>query len=134
MESKSNIDSPKIGSERSFGVVFSIVFLIFALYPFSSFYKVNIYLLTISLGFFIIAFLAPQYLKLLNRLWFKFGLFLGSIFAPIAMGIIYFLAILPTGLIMRLLKKDLLNLKLSKKRKSYWIEREDPIGSMKNQF
>jgi hypothetical protein len=69
-----------------------------------------------------------------NKLWFKFGIFLGSIIAPIVILIVYFITVIPTGLIMRLLGKDLLRQKLDKNTKSYWIERREPIGSMKNQF
>ena len=81
-----------------------------------------------------LALLAPRALSSPNKLWFKFGLLLGSIVAPIVMALIYFVTILPTGLIMRLLGKDLLKPKLDKNAKSYWIERTEPVGSMKNQF
>ena len=69
-----------------------------------------------------------------NKLWLKFGLLLGSIVAPIVMSFVYFVTVVPTGLIMRLLGKDLLTQKLDKNAKSYWIERSEPMGSMKNQF
>jgi hypothetical protein len=84
--------------------------------------------------FLLLALLAPRILSSPNKLWFKFGLLLGSIVAPIVMALIYFVTILPTGLIMRLLGKDLLKPKLDKNAKSYWIERTEPVGSMKNQF
>jgi hypothetical protein len=76
----------------------------------------------------------PNVLSLPNKLWFKFGIVLGSIIAPIIMALVYFLTVLPTGFIMRLLGKDLLKQKLDKKDKSYWIERSESMGSMKNQF
>jgi hypothetical protein len=126
--------SNKQSSETSFGVVFSIVFLIFSLYPLINSEGLRIWALVVSCIFFFIAFVAPKALVLPNKIWFKFGLLLGSIVAPIVMILVYFVTVLPTGLIMRLLGKDLLMQKLDKNTKSYWIERSEPMGSMKNQF
>jgi hypothetical protein len=121
-------------SEKSFGVVFSIVFLIVALYPLLTSAGLHSWALVVSIIFLLLAFLAPKILVLPNKLWFKFGLLIGSIVAPIVMSLIYFITVVPTGLFMRLLGKDLLKQKLDKNAKSYWIERKEPIGSMKNQF
>jgi predicted membrane metal-binding protein len=121
-------------SEKSFGVVFSIVFLIVALYPLINSESLRIWALVVSIIFFLLAFLAPKILVLPNKLWFKFGLLIGSIVAPIVMAFVYFVTVLPTGLIMRLLGKDLLKQKLDKNAKSYWVKRSEPMGSMKNQF
>jgi hypothetical protein len=121
-------------SEKSFGVVFSIVFLIVALYPLINSESLRIWALVTSIIFFFLAFLAPKILVLPNKLWFKFGLLIGSIVAPVVMAFVYFFTILPTGLIMRLLGKDLLKQKLNKNAKSYWIKRSEPMGTMKNQF
>ena len=126
--------STEQSSEKSFGVVFSIVFLIVALYPLINSEGLRIWALVVSIIFFLLAFLGPKILVLPNKLWFKFGLLLGSIVAPIVMAFVYFVTVLPTGLIMRLLGKDLLKQKLDKNAKSYWIERKEPMGSMKNQF
>jgi hypothetical protein len=126
--------STEQSSEKSFGVVFSIVFLIVALYPLINSEGLRIWALVASIIFFLLAFLAPKILVLPNKLWFKFGLLIGSIVAPIVMAFVYFVTVLPTGLIMRLLGKDLLKQKLDKNAKSYWIERKEPMGSMKNQF
>ena len=122
------------GSEKSFGIVFSIVFLIVALYPLIDSEGLRIWALIISTIFLLLAFIAPNTLSLPNKLWFKFGILLGSIIAPIIMALVYFLTVLPTGLIMRLFGKDLLKQKLDKNTKSYWMERSEPMGSMKNQF
>ena len=122
------------GSERSFGIVFSIVFLIIALYPLSDSQTPHLWAVIVSTIFLLLAFLVPKTLSLPNKLWFKFGILLGSIIAPIVMILVYVISILPTGLIMRLLGKDLLQQKLDKNAKSYWIDRKEPIGSMKNQF
>jgi len=126
--------STEQSSEKSFGVVFSIVFLIVALYPLITSAGLRIWALVVSIIFFLLAFLAPKILVLPNKLWFKFGLLIGSIVAPIVMAFVYFVTVLPTGLIMRLLGKDLLKQKLDKNAKSYWVKRSEPMGSMKNQF
>ena len=132
-ETTSYIQSEK-PSEKSFGVIFSIVFLVVSLYPLINSESLRIWALVVSIIFFLLAFLAPKILVFPNKLWFKFGLLLGSIVAPIVMAFVYFVTVLPTGLIMRLLGKDLLKQKLDKNAKSYWIERKEPMGSMKNQF
>jgi len=127
--------STEESSEKSFGVVFSIVFLIVSLFPpLINSEGLRIWALVVSIIFFLLAFLAPKILVLPNKLWFKFGLLIGSIVAPIIMAFVYFVTVLPTGLIMRLLGKDLLKQKLNKNAKSYWIKRSEPMGSMKNQF
>ena len=126
--------STEQSSEKSFGVVFSIVFLIVALYPLINSESLRIWALVVSIIFFLLAFLVPKILVLPNKLWFKFGLLIGSIVAPIVMAFVYFVTVLPTGLIMRLLGKDLLKQKLDKNAKSYWVKRSEPMGSMKNQF
>ena len=126
--------STEQSSEKSFGIVFSIVFLIVALYPLINSAGLRIWALVVSIIFFLLAFLAPKILVLPNKLWFKFGLLIGSIVAPIVMAFVYFVTVLPTGFIMRLLGKDLLKQKLDKNAKSYWIKRSEPMGSMKNQF
>ena len=124
----------KEGGNRSFGIVFSTVFLILALYPLINSEGVRIWAIAISAIFLLLALIVPKTLSIPNKLWFKFGVLLGSIIAPIVMAIVYFLTVLPTGLIMRLLGKDLLKQKLDKNAKSYWIKRSEPMGSMKNQF
>ena len=121
-------------SPKSFGVVFSIVFLIVALYPLTNSEDIRLWAIIVSAVFLLLAFVVPNVLSLANKLWFKFGILLGSIIAPIVMALVYFLTVLPTGLIMRLLGKDLLKQKLDKSSESYWIERNEPMGSMKNQF
>ena len=133
----SEIDSHipiEISSEKSFGVLFAIVFLIISLYPLIKDKELHLWALIVSAFFLLLALLSPKLLVLPNKLWFKFGILLGSIVAPIVMALIYFLTVLPTGLIMRLLGKDLLRQKINKDSKSYWIKRTEPMGSMKNQF
>ena len=123
----------KIGSNKSFGIVFFIVFLLIAIYPLIDNGELRIWSLIIAIIFFILGLINSNVLTPLNKLWFKFGLLLGKIVSPLIMGIIFFLVVTPTALIMRIIGKDLLNLKFNNK-KSYWIEKTGPKSKMKNQF
>ena len=127
------MDNVKIASNRSFGVVFFVVFLIFALYPLINNGDIRIWSLVISLVFFILGILNSKILTPLNKFWFKFGIFLGKMISPVIMGAIFFLVVTPIGIIMRLFGKDILNLKYQN-IKSYWIEKNGPKSKMKNQF
>ena len=127
------MDDIKISSNRSFGIVFFIVFILIAFYPLINQGEVRIWSIVISLFFFILGIANSKILTPLNRIWFKFGLFLGKIISPIIMGIIFFLVVTPIGLIMRLFGKDVINLKFDS-NKSYWIEKTEPKSNMKNQF
>ena len=127
------MDDIKISSNRSFGIVFFIVFLLIALYPLTYSQDIRIWSVIISIIFLVLGLFNSKILTPLNKLWFKFGIFLGKIISPIIMGIIFFLVVTPIGLLMRLLRKDLLNLKYNN-NKSYWIEKNGPKSKMKNQF
>ena len=127
------MDDIKISSNRSFGIVFFVVFLLIALYPLLNGQEIRLWALIISAVFLILGLLKSKLLTPLNKLWFRFGIFLGKIISPIIMGFIFFLVVTPIGLIMRLLGKDVLNLKYNKE-KSYWIEKDGPKSKMKNQF
>ena len=127
------MDDIKISSNRSFGIVFFVVFLLIALYPLIHNEEIRIWSLIISLIFLILGLINSKILNPLNKLWFKFGILLGKIVSPIIMGIIFFLVVTPIGFIMRILGKDLLNLKFNT-NKSYWIEKTGPKSKMKNQF
>ena len=127
------MDDVKISSNRSFGIVFFAVFLIIATYPLIHSGDVRIWSAIISFIFLVLGLLNSKILTPLNKLWFKFGIFLGTIISPIIMAIIFFLVVTPIGLIMRLLGKDVLNLKYNKNQ-SYWIEKNGPKSKMKNQF
>ena len=123
----------KLPTNRNFGIVFSVVFLLIALWPLLKQNDVRIWSLIISIIFLILGLLNSSILLPLNKLWFKFGILLGSIVAPIVMGIVYFLVVTPTGLIMRMLRKDLLNLKKNNKN-TYWIDKDNSNSNLKNQF
>ena len=123
----------KISSNRSFGIVFFIVFLIVAIYPLINNADLRIWSLIISIIFLILGLINSKFLTPLNKLWFKFGLLLGRLISPIIMGIIFFFVVTPIGLILRIFGKDVLNLKKNNS-KSYWIKKNGPISKMKNQF
>ena len=127
------MDDIKISSNRSFGVVFFIFFVLIALYPLLKGNDLRIWSLLISFSFLILGVINSRILTPLNKLWFKFGLLLGKIVSPIIMGIIFFMIVTPIGVIMRLLNKDLLNLKYNQQN-SYWIKKTGPKSKMKNQF
>ena len=127
------MDEIKISSNRSFGIVFFIVFLLIGTYPLLNNDHVRIWSLIISIVFLILGLLNSKILLPLNKIWFKFGILLGKIVSPLIMGLIFFVVVTPIGLLMRLFNKDLLNLKFNK-RKSYWIEKSEPKSKMKNQF
>ena len=127
------MDEIKISSNRSFGIVFFIVFLLIALYPLLKGNDLRIWSLVISFVFLVLGLINSKILTPLNRLWFKFGLLLGKFISPLIMGIIFFVVVTPIGIIMRLLKKDLLNLNYNKKE-TYWIDKTGHKSKMKNQF
>ena len=127
------MDDIKISSNRSFGIVFFIVFLLIALYPLINKGELRLWSLIISFIFFILGILNSKILKPLNKFWFKFGIFLGKIVSPIIMGIIFFFVVTPIGVLMRIFGKDVLNLKYNND-KSYWIKKTGPKSKMKNQF
>jgi len=127
------MDDVKIGSNRSFGIVFFIVFLLIAFYPLLNDRSIHIWSLIISLIFLTLGIINSSILSPLNKIWFKFGILLGKIISPLVMGIIFFIVVTPIGILMKILKKDLLNLKYNN-NKSYWIEKNEPKSKMKNQF
>ena len=120
-------------SNRSFGLLFASIFFIISLYPLLNNENIRVWSLIVSLIFFILGFSGSNLLTPLNKLWFKFGILLGKIFSPLIMVAIFFFVVTPIGVFMRILRKDLLNLKFNKSS-SYWIKKEGPKSSMKNQF
>ena len=126
--------SVKISSNRSFGLLFFIVFLAISLWPLKSQEDLRLWAFILALIFFVLGILNSKFLTPLNKLWMKFGIFLGSIVSPFVMGVVFFIVVTPTGLIMRFLGKDLLRIKKSKFVSTYWISREKQNNTMKRQF
>ena len=120
-------------SNKSFGIVFFFVFFLVGIYPLLYSNDLRLWSLFLSFIFLILGLMNSKILTPLNWIWFKFGIILGKVFSPIVMGIIFFLVVTPIGLIMRILRKDILNLKFNK-NDSYWIDKKGPKSMMKNQF
>lgn len=127
------MEKQKIPSNKNFGITFSIFFLIITFYIFINHEKLNLWILGMSVIFLILGITDSKLLLPANKMWFKFGIFLGKIVSPLVMGIIFFLVITPIGLILRIFRKDVLKLKFSND-KSYWIDKDGPKSKMKNQF
>ena len=123
----------KIGSNKSFGIVFFVVFLLIGIYPILKDGNIRIWSLVIAIIFLFLSLTKPRILTPLNKVWIKFGLFLGKIISPIVMGVIFFSVVTPTSFFMKIFGKDLLNLKYNN-NKTYWIEKSGPKSKMKNQF
>ena len=121
-------------SNRSFGLLFFIVFLILGLWPLNSGENLNFYFLAISMIFLILGLINSKLLSPFNKFWIKLGVILGNIIAPIVMALVYFVILTPVSLIVRLFGKDLLALRFLKKKETYWITRKKTLGSMKKQF
>jgi len=121
-------------SNRSFGLLFFIVFIAVGLWPLTKSEEANIYLILISLFFLIFGLINSKILSPFNKVWIKFGEILGLIIAPIIMALVYFIILTPISLIVRIFGKDLLGLKFLKKRDTYWIKRVKKLGTMKKQF
>ncbi len=124
----------KVGSERNFGLVFAAVFALIGLWPLIGGSGPRWIVLAISLLLIAIAMVRPSLLTVPNRLWFRFGMLLGAIVAPIVMGLVFLIAFLPIGLIMRAVGKDLLSIRMQPDADSYWIKRETPPKTMKLQY
>ena len=124
----------KKSSNRSFGILFFLVFLGFGLWPLTKEMSLNIYLIIISVIFLILGLLNSKLLSPLNNLWIKFGEILGKVIAPIVMAVVYFLILTPISLLVRLFGKDLIGMKFNNNVKSYWIKRKKHLGTMDKQF
>ena len=121
-------------SNRSFGLLFFIVFIVVGLWPVTKGETANIYLIIISLFFLIFGLINSKILSPFNKAWVKFGEILGLIIAPIIMALVYFIILTPISLILRMFGKDLLGLKFLKKQDTYWIKRVKKLSTMKKQF
>ena len=128
-----NLSPVKRGSERNLGVVFFFVFLFFGIIS-SLNENYNYLLFLISFVFLILAVFKPQWLKFLNVFWFYVGIKLGGLVAPIVMLAVYIIGIMPVSIILFLLRIDLLKLKKSENYNTYWINRDEKMQPMKNQF
>ena len=120
-------------TNKNFGLVFSLVFVIISLWPLISQNEIRYWALILSVIFLMLGLLNSTILLPLNKMWIRFGIFLGNIISPIMMAIIYFFVVTPTGFVLRALKKDVLRIKKNNKE-TYWVKKEDPKSNMENQF
>ena len=127
------MNTDKVGSNRSFGIVFSLFFLLIAIYPLINQESIKIWSVILSVIFLVLGLINARVLTPLNILWFKFGMLLGKFISPLVMGIVFFLVVTPTGIIMRLLNKNLLSLEKNKSN-SYWIKKQENKSDMTKQF
>ena len=123
----------KINSNRSFGIVFFVVFFLISVYPLLKDGSIYYWSLIISLVFLILGLLNSKILSPLNVIWFKFGILIGKIISPIIMGIIFFLIVTPISILLKIFRKDVLQLKYHNK-KTYWVDKNEVKSNMKNQF
>ena len=121
-------------SNRSFGILFFIVFLILSLWPLKNGSNINLYFIIVSAIFLILGLINSKLLSPLNKSWIKLGEILGIVIAPIVMALVYFVILTPVSFIVRIFGKDLLGLNFVKEKETYWIKRKKNIGSMKKQF
>lgn len=127
------MSSKNLTSNRNFGIFFSFIFIIISFWPLKDGDSIRIWSLSISLIFLTLGLLNSNILSPLNKAWFKLGIYLGNIISPMIMAIIFFFLITPIGLLMRILNKDLINLK-KKNKKSYWIKKKNNSTNMDKQF
>ncbi len=127
-----NLINIKRKDNITFGILFFILFLIIGLYPLKSGGTTRIWSLVLSSAFLIITIIRPNLFTFLNKLWIQFGILLGKIISPIVMGLVFFFVVTPIGMLVRILKKDVMGLKRG--ASSYWINREEKVQSMKKQF
>jgi predicted membrane metal-binding protein len=135
IESHSEIE---VSSDAGFGFVFAAFFAIIGLLPLISAAPVRIWALILSAAFLLVALIVPRILRPLNILWFKLGMLLSRIVTPIVMFLIFFVAVLPTAIVVRAMGRDAMARKTDRAAKSYWIVRDNHSdaepSSMKNQF
>ncbi len=125
----------KIGSEKNFGYTFSIIFFILSIYPFIHSKPINLYFLLTSIVILIITLVKSSWLKKPNIIWFKFGILIGHVMAPIIMAFVYILTVIPVGVILKILNIDIMNIKIKKNENTYWIDKDNrKYRTMKNQY
>ena len=124
----------KKSSNRSFGILFFTVFFVIGFWPLTKSENINYILIGISIIFLILGILNSNFLTPFKNIWIKLGEILGKVIAPIVMALVYFIILTPVSLVVRIFGKDLLGLKISENKNSYWIKRKKELRSMKKQF
>tara|TARA_X000001036_G_C20344672_1_gene669968 strand:+ start:228 stop:623 length:396 start_codon:yes stop_codon:yes gene_type:complete len=122
-----------LNSNRSFGLLFFIIFFLYGIWPLIDSSNIRSWSLILSLVFLILGIINSKILTPFKNSWIKLGELLGRFIAPIVMGILYFMVITPIGITLNLFGKDILRKKFNSKP-SYWIKRDKKVGPMKKQF
>ena len=133
MKSNNLQNSIKLPSEKSFGIIFSIIFFLLYFFIFKNLYIKYIFL-SLSFIFVVTSFIKPSLLKYLNKIWFRFGILLGNIISPIIMGLIFILVFLPISILLKIFKNDFMGVKINRNINTYWKTKSIENNSMKNQF
>lgn len=124
----------KSSSEKTFGIFFAILFLLYSLYPLLYKEKIIIWSLITSIIFIIASHKFTFIFILPNKLWLKLGSILGLIISPIVFFLIYAITFYPIGFILKFMNKDLLSLRINKKNDSYWIKRNTKMQSLRKMY
>jgi energy-coupling factor transporter transmembrane protein EcfT len=126
-------NSPNVSVKNNiiFGLLFFFLFLIVGVYPLKTGGSVKIWSIILSIVFLLVTIAKPNLFTFLNKAWIQFGFIIGKIVSPIIMALIFFFVITPTGMVLRLLRKDSIN---EKNKLSYWKNRDYKIQNMKKQF
>lgn len=133
-ENYNRVETTLVGSEKNFGLTFAVIFMLLALAPLIRQHPPRWWAVALSLLFLTLALISPKLLKIPNLYWFKFGMLLHTILSPIILALLFFAVFTPLGLVLRLFRKDILNIKIKKSLASYWIKSDASITSMKDQF
>lgn len=133
-ENYDRVEKIKISSEKNFGLTLGIIFSLLGLLPLIAGHPIRIWWLVLGAAFLVPAFVKPELLKLPNQYWAKLGLLLNKIVSPVILFVLFFLVFFPMGVLLRVFKKDILNLKIDKSKKSYWIQSESAPTNMVDQF
>tara|TARA_Y100001958_G_C21184569_1_gene513860 strand:+ start:171 stop:557 length:387 start_codon:yes stop_codon:yes gene_type:complete len=128
------MEKNNLSSNKSFGILFFVVFTLIALYPVLKNENIRIWSIILALIFLILGLLESKLLTPLNKAWIKLGIVLGNFISPLVLGVIFFFVVFPTGILMRLFKKNYIGIKYDKSLNSYWIKKNKQKSTMKNQF
>jgi len=133
---RASFDTPRMGSDRNFGIIFAAFFVVLALWPIIRSDPIRVWSLVVAGLFFGAAIFSPRMLSVPNRLWFRFGLLLGKVLTPIIIGALFLAAILPVAIVLRLFRKDIIRLRSDPSLKSYWISKPSALTaeSLNDQF
>ncbi len=127
------INNNNMRSNKFFGLIFCFIFLLISFYPIINGGNIRVWALIISLIFFVLSSFFSVYLTSLKIIWIKIGTFIGLFISPLIIAVIFFLVVTPISLLLKLLNKDILNLRFNGDN-TYWRERKNYTVNMEKQF